>query len=130
MIAVHEEERGGLADQTQVRALKRVALSHARLVDEVGGDLVDAEVVADRQVEIRVVRGGGLKGADVKIRLEGATPSKIVAKEPQALARAIIEVVQTARSSTGRAKLIADRLTEEAVAEVIREVYLRVAKGE
>ena len=65
---------------------------------------------------------------DVKERLESVDHSRITEKEPHALASAVIEVVKSTRSSSGRNKLIADHLSEEAVAEVIREVYVKVVK--
>jgi teichuronic acid biosynthesis glycosyltransferase TuaC len=70
----------------------------------------------------------GVDVGDVKLRLEGVQPSRVVEREPHALARAIIEVVKADRPSNGREKLVSDCLTEEAVAEVIHDVYMKIIR--
>lgn len=68
----------------------------------------------------------GVDVGDVKERLDGVKPSIVTEKEPHALARAIVEVVQSDVPSNGRARLNEDHLSEEAVACVIYGVYQKV----
>jgi teichuronic acid biosynthesis glycosyltransferase TuaC len=70
----------------------------------------------------------GVDVGDVRERLKGVEPSAVTAREPSALAHAISLILRSQKPSNGRGKLIADRLSEEAVAEKIREVYLKVLK--
>lgn len=71
----------------------------------------------------------GVDVGDVVERLAGVHPSGVAEKEPHALARKIIEVIHSSVPSNGRAKLVADNLSEEAVAAVIRNVYLKVCEA-
>jgi teichuronic acid biosynthesis glycosyltransferase TuaC len=65
----------------------------------------------------------GVDVGDVRERLEGVWPSKVTAKEPSALAEAVLEVIGAGVASNGREKLIADHLSEESVAKKILAIY-------
>jgi teichuronic acid biosynthesis glycosyltransferase TuaC len=65
----------------------------------------------------------GVDVGDVRLRLDGVENSVVTTREPHAMAHAIIGVYHSGMRSNGREKLIADALTEEAVAEKILTVY-------
>jgi teichuronic acid biosynthesis glycosyltransferase TuaC len=69
----------------------------------------------------------GVDVGDVKERLHGVVASVVVEKEPEALAKAIVGIVQNGMRSNGREKLIADNLSEEKVAQTILQIYRRVS---
>lgn len=60
---------------------------------------------------------------DVKDRLAGVEPSRVVERDPVSLAEAVVEVVRAGRRSNGRMKV--GDITEEAEAARLRDVYLR-----
>jgi teichuronic acid biosynthesis glycosyltransferase TuaC len=70
----------------------------------------------------------GVDVGDVRERLTGAAPSRIAEQNPVSLAAAIIDILHADEPSTGRAKLLADNLTEEAVAGMIHDLYLGMIK--
>ena len=67
MVAVHQEHAGLLADQPKEGALEQVGLGEGRRRDR--PDLVDAEVVADADMEVGALRRGRLQRAGVEVRM-------------------------------------------------------------
>ena len=63
---------------------------------------------------------------DVKERLDGVKGSVLAEKDPSALARAIIGVINSKEIFNGREKLTKDGLTEKMVAEKHVEIYRSV----
>lgn len=59
---------------------------------------------------------------DVRERLERVTPSRIVARDPEALGAAVIEILDTNRRSNGR-EAVAKDLTEDVMVRHVLEVY-------
>jgi len=68
VVAVHQKQRRGGADQPQPLPLGAVALRHRRGRDTAQG--VDAEVIADGQVEVRLVGRDIPQGARVEVGVE------------------------------------------------------------
>ena len=65
MVAVHQEDAGLLADQSQERPLEQVGLGQGRRGDR--PDLVDAEVIADADMKVGALRRGRLQRAGVEV---------------------------------------------------------------
>jgi len=70
----------------------------------------------------------GVDVGDVKERLKNVEPSRVTERNPEALAKAIIEIIKEGKTSNGREKLIADCLSEEAVARSILGIYSKAIK--
>ena len=73
VVAVHQEDRRGLAEETEVGALDVVTFRDLRLGDRAGiglVDRVDAEIVATGQIKIRLVRGHRVHRAGVERGIE------------------------------------------------------------
>lgn len=58
---------------------------------------------------------------DAAERLQGVHPSRVVPRNSEALAQAIVEILQDGRRSNGREKI--NECSEERVAEVIKNAY-------
>ena len=73
VVAIHQEDRRGLAEETEVGALDVVTFRDLRLGDRAGIgliDRVDAEIVATGQIKIRLVRGHRVHRAGVERGIE------------------------------------------------------------
>ena len=70
MVAVDQEHGRGAADQSQEQALVQVDGVDGLRGRGDGAEGVHAEIVADGQVEIRPVRGGGLQGPGIERGVE------------------------------------------------------------
>ena len=70
----------------------------------------------------------GVDVGDVKERLQGVKRSVIADKNPTSLAAAISGILNSGENSNGRARLMDDGLTEEAVAGKLIEIYKSVSR--